>query len=518
MTTLPIRALLAMLFIALSLHCTGASADSAPVVPVVLSISTNTAQIAGFSNIVIHRNLPPDHTEGMFAKVFFTVEQAAWGMARDTSVFVTGLPPGDYNFSEFKSAQGRTLKVGEKNLLGRFTVTAGKPVDLGRLLLTPVNDKVIIGRALRSSSNAQILRTSFPDKAALFAGELAPGWNDPITPEAQSLERYALAKTVGADCVTERADGTVFAASRLGTILIRSPQGRWHGVHGPGLESLLCVLPVDLPDTEAIAVGEFGTLVRKPRGQDVLVPINPGNLPPGKLSGIQGSPAAGWFVRHQLGDNVTLFRSPTLEAGTWTPVLKTDAKFNDRYRRDSMFLWQTPYGMGYAGAQGPIKSFDEKTGQWSDIALPANYDRVMNVFAATNGELSMQAGTGNPIWVVTETPFVSRDRGVSWKAIPSPTRPVSPWLQILHDGTLMMVNHGTFTLQTSNDDGATWTMAGKLPNGGTTVPLRSGALLNIGTGQYGWFSIDASFDNGKTWTSDYSTFNHAAYEAEQKAK
>jgi hypothetical protein len=518
MTTLPLRAPLALLFIALSLHCTGASADSPPEVPVVLSISTNTAQINGFSNIVIHRNLPPDNNEGLFAKVFFTVEHAVGGMARDTSVFITSLPPGDYNFSEFKSAQGKTLKVGEKNLLGRFTVTAGKPVDLGRLLLTPVNDKVIIGRAARSASNAEILRTFFPDKAALFAGELAPGWNEQLTAEAQSLERHALARTVGADCATERADGTVFAASRLGTILIRSPQGLWRGVHGPTLESLLCVLPVDLPDTEVIAVGELGTLVRKPRGQDVLVPINPGNLPPGILRGIQGSPAAGWFVKHQVGDNLTLFRSPTLEAGTWTPVLKTDAKFNERYRRNSMFLWQTPYGMGYAGAQGPIKSFDQATGQWSDIALPAGYDRVMNVFAGTNGDLSLQAGTGNPIWLVVETAFVSRDRGVSWKAIPSPTKPVAPWMQILHDGTLMMVNHGTFTLQTSNDDGVTWTMAGKLPNGGTALPLRSGALLNIGTGQYGWFTIDASLDNGKTWMSDYSTFNHQAYEAEHKDK
>lgn len=517
MNVLPIRTPLAVLFVALCLHTTGANADSPSPVPVVLSISTNTAQISGFNNIGIHRILPPNHNEGMFATVNFTVDRAAPGMARDTSVFIASLPPGEYNFSEFR-AQGKVLKVGEKNMLGKFTVTAGKPVDLGRLILTPVNDKVIIGRVARSASNVDILRSSVPQKAALFTGELATGWNDPISADAQSLERHALARPVGADCATERADGTVFAASRLGTMLIRSPIGRWRGVHAPGLESLLCVLPVDLPDTEVIAVGELGTFVRKPRGQDVLVPINPGNLPRGNLSGIQGSPAAGWFVKHQLGNDVTLFRSPTLEAGTWTAVLKTEANINDRYRRESMFLWQTPYGMGYAGAQGPIKSFDQATGQWSDIALPATYHRVLNVFAATNGELSIQAGTGNPIWALIEAAFVSRDRGLSWKAIPSPTKPYAPWLQILHDGTLMMINTSTAILHTSKDDGVTWAVAGKLRNGGITLPLRSGALLNIGTGQYGWFTVDSSLDNGNDWTPEYSTFNIKAYDAERKDK
>ena len=357
MTTPRLQAPLALFTLALSLHWANASAATPVMVPVVLSITTNTAEITGFSRIGVHRNLPPNHDEGMFAKENYAIENAAPGMARDTAVFVASLPPGDYNFSYFMSVQGKYLSAKDKAILGNFTVAAGKAVDLGRLVLTPVNDKVIIGRVSGSASNLDMLRRSLPAQAALFTGAVAPGWNEPILKD-QSLERLARAATVGADCPTEQADGTVFAASRLGTILIRSPAGNWRGVHGPGLESLLRVLPVDLPDTEAIAVGELGTLVRKPRGEDVLVPIDPGNLPLGSLSGIQGSPAAGWFVKHQQGDNVTLFRSPTLDAGTWTPMLKTDARLNDRHRRSTMFLWQTPTGMGYAGTQGPIKSFD----------------------------------------------------------------------------------------------------------------------------------------------------------------
>jgi hypothetical protein len=64
------------------------------------------------------------------------------------------------------------------------------------------------------------------------------------------------------------ADGSVAVASRLGTVLMRSQQGRWRALRAPGLESVLCVLPVDLPDAELVAVGEFGTLLRKARGSD----------------------------------------------------------------------------------------------------------------------------------------------------------------------------------------------------------------------------------------------------------
>ena len=512
--TLSTRVPLASLLIALSLLSPVANAESPPDVPVVLSISTNTAVITGFNDIRIHRNLPPNHNEGMFAKENFTVLRATRGMARDTALFVASLPPGEYNFSLFSSAQGKTLSVGENNLLGKFVVTAGMPVDLGRLLLTPFNQKVLIGRAAHSTSNAELLRIALPEKAAQFSGTTSQGWIEPMTEDAQSLERHALASTVGADCATESADGTVYAASRLGTVLIRSPKGVWRSVHGQRLESLLCVLPVNLPDTELVAVGEFGTMMRKPRGQDVLVSINPGNLPLGDLDGIEGSEAAGWFVRHRRGNNVTLFRSPTLEAGNWTPVFKNDADVNASHRRESMFLWHTPSGMGYAGAQGPVKSFDQATGQWSDMTLPANFKRVMNVVAATNGDLSLQAASDS--FIMIETAFVSRDNGRNWNKVPTRVVNLAPQMKIFHDGTLMMRNANGGMLETSKDDGASWTIAGTLPNGGTILPLRSGALLNMVTSPYGWFTIDVSQNHGGTWSQEYSTFNSRFYQAQQK--
>lgn len=502
----------------LALPASPSHAAAPPGVPVVLSVSTNTAQIAGFSSATVHRILPDGHNEGMFAKVNFFLTQPGARLGNDTTVLVDTLIPGNYVFTSFTAPDGKILKVDEKkNLLGSFTVAEGKPVDLGRLVLTPINDKVVIGRSSLQTSNVELMRTAMPDTAAKFSGELASGWDAPVSDGSKALERHALSKTVGAECATERADSTVFAASRLGTILIRTLDQRWRGVHGQQLESLLCVLPVDLPETEAVAVGEFGTLVRKPKNRDVLLPVERGNLPAGNLTGIVGSPAAGWFIRHQLGNTITLLRSDKLEAGNWMPVMKIAADINRNNRRGAMFLWQTPQGLGYAGATGPIKSFDTASGAWRELVLPEGYHRVMNVVAGTNGALVVQAAKGNPIWVLVEAAFISRDRGATFKQIPMPAAKfvVPPRTHIQHDGTLLM-HHPSNSLYASKDDGATWTEEGKLEDSSGLLPLRAGTLLNIGSGRYGWFTIQASKDLGKAWFPDYSTFNLAAYDAEHR--
>ena len=142
----------------------------------------------------------------------------------------------------------------------------------------------------------------------------------------------------------------------------------------------------------------------------------------------------------------------------------------------------------------------------------------MNVFSATNGELSINAAKGNPFINLIESSFVSRDRGATWKAIASPIKNYAPPVQILHDKTLMIIGINSTSLLTSTDDGVTWTETGTVSKGGTTLPLRSGALLDIEDGRYGWFLINASPDNGKQWSAEYSTVNHTAFAAVKKDK
>ena len=505
---------LAVFTVAASVCCGSAHAESANHSPVVVSISANTGEIAGFNSIRVFRNLAPGHGEGMFAKQTFDLEppSARWKLGRDTTIFIGALPPGEYSFRGFYAA-GKSLTIGEKNLLGKFIVTAGKPVDLGRLVLTPVNSNVLIGRISLPSPNMALMRRVVPEKAALFAGEAASGWTGP-NEAAQGFEKYSLSNTVGADCATERADGTVFAASRLGTVLMRSSAGRWRGIHGVGMESLFCVLPVGMPDTELVAVGEMLTLLRKPRGADQLVAINPGNLPPGDLMKINGSPSMGWFVVHKLGNNVTLYRSSKLEAGDWTVVLNEDIGKDNVLNSDGIFTWQTDVGMGYAKKKGPFMVFENASGQWSERALPPEHSYLKHVAANGNGVISMRCARVNSLHLLRDSNFISKDMGAHWTPIAQ--QPGNAWMQIqvLHDGTLITGSAGTH-FSTSRDNGATWVPGGKHENR-RFLPLRSGTLLNFDDGKYGYFSIDSSTDGGKEWFGEYSTFNRQAYEAQQK--
>lgn len=492
--------------------CSGsASAQSASHTPVVISVSTNTGEISGFNNIAIRRHLSQGQSESIFSGNSFAFQSVTPGVGRDTALFIGLLPPGEYSFGAF-SAGTKRLNVGEQNLLGKFTVTSGKPVDLGRLVLTPVNHQVMIGRIARPSSNLDLIRRIVPAKLDQFAGELASGWVGQVE-ATNNLEKYSLANTVGADCATERADGTVFAASRLGTVLTRSSLGKWRGLRGAGLESLLCLLPVELPDAELVAVGEMLALVRKPRGSDQLVPVDPGNLPPGDLIKINGSPGAGWFVVHKVGNKLTLYRSSKLDAGDWKVVLQADARENAQRNYESMFSWQTEAGMGYAGPTGPIKIFDNASGQWSERALPPSQSRLLHAAVATNGDLVIHAANTSSMWDHVNSSFVSKDMGANWKAILPPPATARRPMQIFHDGTLMTLNNAAhYTM--SQDKGATWTVGGKAER--LVLPLRTGTLLDFDDGKHGLFSIRSSVDGGKQWDTEYSTFNRQAYDAEKK--
>lgn len=488
-----------------------ASADSSASSPVVLSVTANTAEVYGFDRVRVKRLPPPGTTSSFFSDDDFQLSAVDGQVGRDTRFLIGFMPPGEYRFVSFHSGN-KELKIGEKNLIGTFTVSGGQPVDLGRLILTPVNSKVLIGRIARAPTNVDLLRRHTPGALKRFTTPAANGWTGPVD-GAPELEKYALAKPSGAQCASERADGTVVAASRLGTVLMRSANGRWRAVQGPGVESVLCVLPVDLPDTELVAVGELGTLLRKPRGVEQLQPIDPGNLPPGNLLRIAGSPASGWFVISKAGDNmVSLYRSAKLDAGDWKLVLSKPERDRAGRDKDPMFTWQTEAGLGYSSAEGPMHVFEHATGKWSERALPTGFNRLMHIAVGSKGQLNAQIA--NSSWViVNEESMVSNDLGASWTKRKVPVRiPPQPVVE-MHDGTMWTTHNNQII--TSSDNGATWPVGGK-HNGETVLPLRSGVLLKFEYPRYGYFSIEASADQGKEWKIEFSNFDLAAYQSAKK--
>lgn len=480
---------------------------------VVVSITANTGEIRGFTRLSVHR-LPAPGEEGQVAQ-YFLLERQGEDMSRDTALFIGAMPPGRYAFSRLdddRTSKHLWLRENGK-LLGEFTVEAGTALDLGRLIVTPVNNKVVFGRSVRVASNRALLERLSPAHLPLFAAGPVIGWGRERS-DGDKVEEYALARPVGAACPTELPNGAVVAASRLGTVHYRSVEGNWRALRGPAIDSLLCVIPADLPNAELLVVGEFGTLLRKPPNEDRLVPVETGNLPPGNLIRIAGNRKAGWYIALEHNKQVTLFHTPDLASGKWAPLQTLDIGFDLWHGKNQFFMWSDAQGLGVANTVGPIHRLDYASGTWTRHDTPGKA-RLTAVSADPAGSMSALTSPGGGFGGVFADVWISNDKALSWQPVTMPFKIKTAPVQRAWDGAMYAAGGGIGKgeLQVSKDQGKTWTLLTEYELGRELLPLRSGKLLDFNFAQFGFFSIGSSADGGKTWVTEYHNFDHQAYEA-----
>lgn len=489
---------------------------------VVVSVTGNTARLTQFDQLTL-RKLPAPGATGPTEK--YVLGQVSAGLARDTALFAGALPPGEFVLEAMVDfGSERTLNLGEggQAMLGAFRVKAGALVDLGRLIVTPLNTRVLVGRSARVTSNRELVRRFAREQEQFYAREVAPGWGGPRTP-SDRVEEYALTTPAGADAATELPTGEVVAASRLGTVLVRDTQGRWRGVRGEGLESLLWVKPVDAPESVLVAVGELNTLLRLDRASGTLVRLDTGNLPPGNLLFIEGSARAGWYVAHQRGDDVTLYRSSDLERGDWKPLRSESVARSLWSGASNMWIWRTDGGFGYALSDGSIWLCDAATAAWTQRRAPKD-SRIVDLAPGARGAIGILTSPGGGFGGVFASLYVSRDGAATWHEVSSPfaVKVRAPYLT--PKGTLLLGNGGFGggdpELHASGDGGKTWAkLAASVALTEKVVVLPTRGLLAVDAGgSFGLSSIRHSSDEGTTWQLEYSSFDEAAYRAEQKRK
>ena len=469
---------------------------------VAVSVTANTGQIRGFDEVRVRRAGSDDT---------YVLRQVAPGMARDTTLFVGVLPAGEYEFASMRDTRAQKLLALSANgiaTIGRFSVAGGQPVDLGRLLITPVNNNFLYGRAPMAGNNQRLMQRYAPDYLRLFAAGAQRGWTGERNAQDR-VEEYATFRPVGADCISEMADGSVVAASRLGAVLQRNAGGSWRVLRSPGLESLLCVLPVDLPDADLLAVGELNTLLRRAPGASTLAPLDTGNLPPGSLLRIAGNASAGWYVALLQGGLVTIFHSKALEQGDWKPVRQEQLYHSKWYGASQFWMWPTAQGLAYAVTAGPVHMLDFASGQWSKRALPNDW-QIADIRTNPTGMWGLLAlppgGDQAPL------AFTSRNMGQDWEALKLPLAARLAPPQQTADGTLLAYggNGGKYELLASRDAGRNWASVAQFEAGRTLFPLKSGGLLDTDMGLQGVSAIMYSPDGGRTWQTEYTNYNPKA--------
>jgi len=480
---------------------------------VIVSLTANTARAGQFGSLQVTRA----ETPGQPAHNYLLLQVSA-GLSRDTSIFVGTLPPGEYTFTRLNSGM-QFVALGEsaRQAIGAFKVEGGETIDLGRLILTGLNTRVIVGRSLRSTDNADLLRTTAPDQAVFLDRKRGPGWLASRSKD-DFVEAYAQANPVGADALTELQGGFVAACSRMGILLVRQPTGRWATLSTGSLASLLSLAPVDSPEARLVAVGEFRTLVRVGRDWKVS-PIDPGNLPKGNLFFVDGNDQTGWVLGHQAGSTLTFFRSPRLEGGDWTVLRQEVVKDSIWSGRNSIWAWRTPAGFAYATSFGGMQIYQREKGTWTKAALPGD-PNIMGV--AIQDQWAVLTSPGGGFGGIFATLLTSSDQGQTWVEPGAPFKAKLKAPVVMPGGVILM--QGGITkpeLQLSQDGGKTWSLVSdKIAVREQLVWTPNAGIFAIddGGGSFGFATISHSTDLGKTWKTELSNFNRAMYEQEQKAK
>lgn len=486
---------------------------------VVLTITGNTARVNQFDTIKIKQYMKPEPGIARIGREYI-LSQVSKGLARDTALFIGAAPEGRYTVERFEDSDTRqfidlTAKTSER--IGLIEVKAGKVSDLGRLVVTALNTQVLIGRSERVRSNADLVKRFAPDSASVYEREVHEGWVGPRD-ASDRVEEYALQRPVGAAAMTEMADGSVVAASRLGTLLVRGKTGQWGKIRSDGLESLLWLKPYVTESSWLVAVGEFNTMLRLDR-KGSLVRIDTGNLPAGNLIFIDGNDGAGWYVAAQHDKTVTLYRSDRLEAGDWQPQRSETIQESFWSGENRYWAWSTADGFAFAVSAGKIRSYSFASKDWKEYKAPKD-NRLIAVAPQANGTIGILTSPGGGFGGVFATDYLSRDGGATWEEIKSPFKvKVSP-PYVTRDGKLLLIGgaFGTPEIQESSDMGKTWRRINdKVTLGDEMISLPTNGLFLVSSGQQiGVATIKHSDDGGVTWTVEYSNFDRAAYDAQKK--
>ncbi|WP_152680292.1 hypothetical protein [Chromobacterium subtsugae] len=482
---------------------------------VVLSLTLNTSQVGQMQDIELSRD--EDQTPGLSTR--YQLFNAVPGISRDTALFVGILPAGTYRFSQIGS-RDKYLAVNDRQreLVGGFRVEAGKTVDLGRLVLTAANFKVVFGRSKLVPDNRRLVEAVAPAYRPLYLAPLSRGWlaDNP----ADMVESYARGRPQGAGGFSELADHRVIGGSRLGSVIERDPDGRWRLLANTGgLDAVLSTAPYQDAAHMALAVGELGTFfkVRKDGGLDA---VDRGNLPVGNYFFIDGAPdGKRWFVGVQLKGKGALYESERLDGGDWKLVSEDTTEFSFWSGLRGVWIWRYAGGVGYAStASRQVACFDYATGRWRRNGTPEGRGLLYLAGGPTPAIGVLTQAGGGLAGVFAKTHY-TKDCGANWTETQSPyTVKVSAPL-ILPSGRILESGgvFGDAGIYRS-EDGKAWTKisADFRLFGENVSVLPTVGLISVSNGAFGVEDVRHSDDDGANWQVEATSYDFRLAEKQKR--
>lgn len=477
---------------------------------VIVSLSANTLETRAFDRITLTR-LDAGGERQRLVEHREALRNVLPGTPGTTTVFVGAVAPGDYQLRQLSSANA-SLTLPE-TVLGSFSVHADGLTDLGRLVLTSVNDQAMVGRSVSVTDNETFVARHSPNHVALYRQPDRATWHAP-DPEQDAAEAYARHHPLGMTAFRRLADGQWIGGAHMGTLLLRVADGQWRSaVMADEMESVTAVVPDVHDGSLAIAGTDLGSLLRL-LDNGVLQRVARGNLPRGRLAFLDRSVDRQiWVAGVHAGGLITFFASPRIDRGQWTPfgVLETPGAGLGR-PATRVWTWHFDGGFGFAASSDPTLScFDYASGMWRTGTAPGELSPV-SMLAAESGALGLLVRTpvkGAEPAESVDTAHVSGDCGQTWQAVTTPADATASAPLPMADGTVLRVGRDTAgdAVFVSADGGQTWQRrALDAPVLRERLWLLGSTLLAV-TERQGVEELRSSRNGGARWTVELTRVN-----------
>ena len=488
---------------------------------VLVSITVNTGEVAAFSTIVLTRD---QDSKSPMSKTY-TLTNIGGTMSRDTALFLGDLPAGDYRLIRLLAPNNKYIELsfGQGEIIGAFKVESGKLTDLGRMVLTAINIKVILGRSPTVLDNRQLVTDLAPTYTSILNRPAASQtWAFPRK-EQDIAEDYAKVYPIGTAGLTELASGEVVGGSRMGTVLARNTEGRWRVLARTGrLDAVMATSSYAKGDNLIVVGGDLGTLMRIDKTGKAY-PIARGNLPFGAYIFVDhAADYSAWVVGVQTDKTASLYVSPTLENGAWT-LMKTDTILPSAWSGGrGVWMWAAPGLVGFASTEkGQVECYDYKGKRWQGAQAPDGRRLIGLAGGPGQGVGVLTGGAGGLAGVFAKTHYTLKCGG-PWTETHSPYKVKMSPPVLLPSGSIIEGGgaFGDKGLYRSADRGQTWnkvTSDVTIFNDRLWVMPKAG-MFAVSSGTLGIESVERSADDGQTWKLELTSINRQLLDKQLKRK
>lgn len=420
---------------------------------VVVAVTANTGEIPRFDTLVF----APISSDGPRYQLI----QATVDAGRDTALFVGTLPAGQYRIQQLIYHYDHGVKTLEprtsETYPGVVDIAAGHSNDLGRIVVTAVGEHVWIGRSRRDSDCTALLHRLLPKNADALVALRRPGWRDP-QPAGDGAEQHALSHPVGVQSMVELTDGSVVAASRVGTLLLRDRNGRWTRLDTGRLETLRWISRNPESEHQIVVAGELDTLLASGRDGRLRV-VDTDALPAGDLVFVTPMPDLSWVVVLENRDHYFFYRTEGLDRPIWIKIGEQVRLVDAWNEHGRIWAWRTEQGFAYASSAGDLHDYEAAGGTWRATQLPDG-GIITAVSTGFGGFVSVVSAASTELADLFSTVWVSTDFGHGWNRIATPFHLRPSPLERLPDGQLLAYggSYGHYSVQASADGGQRWTL------------------------------------------------------------